>query len=1568
MYAPTYVGFIGVNKATMADWRQTMTTDKHSVRILPDITSMTSRLEPLSPYDLLCEPSPFVSRDIENKARTEVMAIMGCYEVNAATINGSLVSIVGLQDGNIEPTDTVKVVVANTGTSSLTSVNLGWSINDVIQNGNLNIPVNLPYGQSTTLSLGQLGSIIGETTVKVWINNLNGGSAGDALSEDDTIKASYFICNGSYSGRYIVGAMGYFRDMTDVFNKMNICGISGDITLAFESGTYSNIDLANNTNIFGNYFLTITSASGINDVTFASALPATVLCNNTNNVIFKNITIDATLGQYCIQFTGAANNITVDSCILRTNTVTTGTLTSVSHACIYKLNNAGMLSNLTVKNCILDGGLCGVYLYGLSSARYQNTVFENNTLTNQSLHSIYLSYVDNNSISRNRVSPRTANQGTQWNGIFLDNCNGGNITGNYISAYDTLGITSILRGLNLANTSTFVANNEIFLDCRAATIQGIRISYCGNLSIIHNTVYTNKNTSGGTTNRAFDYGGTGRAYSAVIKNNIFAAANGPASTTYAIYFDATPTALNNYAMNYEIDYNNYHSKGTNLANVASGNRVDLDAWKTIMKPYSLDSHSVNMLPAFDNPFVDLNLLNYPDTLLCPSVQDVSTDIRNIVRPSITAMGAYTQFVNGQDLMLMQFHEWKNEIVQNQTVPVNVVLRNIGNVPVSSAQLGWSVDNQYKGSVTWTAPPVLNSLEDRIIYIGSFKAINPSSYDISVWIEEVNTETDSLNGNDTLRTSASLKPLAEFTTPHQDTIEELSFDVNVLIRQGTGATLTTPEITIISIVHETTTIYDTISLTLNNDIWQASIPPQYYGTKVFYSLFLSDTVNNSITLIDSTYIRNTSSLLGDTNLITLSLAPLPTTGCLPDNTPVAAVLTNKGTISYNFIKDTLIFELEIIDPDTIKHTATVPFTGTLHAGINAIELTSALSILHPGEYKIKVWLRNPMGNTIYIDTLRTTYISGRIGLPINEDFSAGFPLEFEVFGSNTSAEWKVSKGDSEVEPFFGDSLLSFTGNMGAMSTFATRQMDLSRTIAPSLSFWYFHDTIPCGDYTDVRVTKDGGTTYETLFSLTKYNTIYGWKQYSVDLDTHMIDQCVKLVFEAMEKSRNGDVTQYIDRIRITAKRDIEITEVLTSELDVCSLQNKEWKLVLTNHTAPVLDYSVTPIDIVLEIVGTPYAYTKSYQSGILAGFASDTITMSPPNFNFAKGTYQLKAYFSSVLDDTPLNDTLRTSLVINPDVAIRVHPESGGNNNCLAGEMSIIQTVTIYNTGNMDLSDIGLILQVDTGTMVTSPYIILRDVYMHTILPGDSAVCGVGVAYKVPWTASLYAGVTAYLLCDSTLASDRHENTECVDTKDLYLVNIDNPSNNEKDNVGSSIPVTVTLRNRSEMNNFNSALTVRITNSQGVQEELFTENQTIGISATASHTFTRSYTVPNDTVYYLTVFTDKQDNYSKNDTLQMKRYTEGVGITSVIGADGLTLYQNTPNPANKRTRIDYSIPEAGEVIFYLHSVSGQLLYAETIEAASGKQSLELNTSAFAAGIYFYSIQYKGQRLVKRMSVQ
>ncbi|MDR1793690.1 MAG: hypothetical protein LBR36_09700, partial [Bacteroidales bacterium] len=68
-------------------------------------------------------------------------------------------------------------------------------------------------------------------------------------------------CNGGLSGRFTIGTTGDFSSISMAFNRLSTCGVSGNITLAFQSGTYpnSNIDLTNISTLMGGYKLTITS-------------------------------------------------------------------------------------------------------------------------------------------------------------------------------------------------------------------------------------------------------------------------------------------------------------------------------------------------------------------------------------------------------------------------------------------------------------------------------------------------------------------------------------------------------------------------------------------------------------------------------------------------------------------------------------------------------------------------------------------------------------------------------------------------------------------------------------------------------------------------------------------------------------------------------------------------------------------------------------------------------------------------------------------------------------------------------------------------------------------------------------------------------------------------------------------------------------------------------------------------------------------------------------------------------------------------------------------------------------
>jgi hypothetical protein len=540
---------------------------------------------------------------------------------------------------------------------------------------------------------------------------------------------------------------------------------------------------------------------------------------------------------------------------------------------------------------------------------------------------------------------------------------------------------------------------------------------------------------------------------------------------------------------------------------------------------------------------------------------------------------------------------------------------------------------------------------------------------------------------------------------------------------------------------------------------------------------------------------------------------------------------------------------------------------------AIEVTNMFPTATAGQYDIKIWI-DSVSSIVDDDTLVLDYVVGKLSLPIDEDFSAGIPASFVSESINSHNKWAtISQGtgtDIGVYPPFGTNMLAFGGSPGSMSVLYTLQIDLSQTFQPSLSFWYFHDTIPCEDYTDVWITIEGGITY-TLLSLTKYDAAYGWQQYNIDLSAFSLSQCAILGFEAMEKSRSGDVVQYIANIVMTSQADLAVSEIIIPPLvDVCDLRNKDVKVVLMTLTNQAINFSTSPTSLALEIPGDSTYYLPL--QGVLPGNSSDTFTVAT-NVDFSsKGVKNIKAYLTTQIDNYPFNDMLTTSISIYPALSVQVGQITSGNANCLPGESFVWQEVTLTNTGNMDLSNIELILQIDTGSLHQASYVTIKEVCTDTIPVGNNVVYAFKTFYIAPWNAVYYAGITAYLLCDSALVNDRDEVVECVDINDLRIISIDNPSG-ANDTVGSSVHVTVTLNNLSDYSVFNNVpLTVRVTNSQGVEVAIFTENKTVGVLATVSHTFSGTYTVPNDSVYFVQVYLSSIDNYPNNDTVTVKRQT------------------------------------------------------------------------------------------------
>ncbi len=728
---------------------------------------------------------------------------------------------------------------------------------------------------------------------------------------------------------------------------------------------------------------------------------------------------------------------------------------------------------------------------------------------------------------------------------------------------------------------------------------------------------------------------------------------------------------------------------------------------------------------------------------------------------------------------------------------------------------------------------------------------------------------------------------------------------------------------------------------------------------------------SVGIEQATDMEISSILLGSENLSSL---------CLTDYASVKIKVFNKGIEVFDFSSDALTFNVNV----TSTSAEFIPFDTiiTINTGrleileTKELQIIDSLDVFHSGTYNVTVTISHPKDTIANNDTVHTVYYNTRIPLPMDEDFSAGIPVEkFEFTEQNTMHVWTpVSKGlgrDTALVSDFGSQMIAFGGSRGAMVTLSTKQIALSRTRLPELDLWYYHDTIESEDYTDIRITVDGTITYEPLLSLIKQSDTVGWKHYSVPLSLYTDGSCISLLFESMTKSENmDDGYQYIDRIRIISQPDLELSNLTLSGLSVCDLETNELKIKRTTTTNQIIDFSKYSTDIQLEITG-PINYSRTYQlTDILEGDTFDIITIAS-NIPFVPGTYTMTAYLTSPVDEYNVNDTVRTTIIINPAISVEVNQMSGGSSNCLEGESAMFQTIDIINTGNMDIANIGLILQIDTGEAGDPLYLYHKETYTGVITAGSTIPYTFINSYIVPWIAEYQVTVLAYLLCDSLTVNAADAARECTDMVDLYLVSVDRPLPSAVDKAGEAINVEVTLRNRYDASDFNSVqINVLVENSQGEQKASFYETcPKVAFLSTVHYEFNNTYTVPNDTVYYLTVYLDSYDNYKKNDTIRMRRVTDYVNnIESIGGNVSISMDQNIPNPANNNTMIRYNIPESGDVTFRIHSINGQLLYNKTVQSEGGINTIEINTSILAAGIYMYSMDYKGQRVVKRMSIK
>jgi hypothetical protein len=135
----------------------------------------------------------------------------------------------------------------------------------------------------------------------------------------------------------------------------------------------------------------------------------------------------------------------------------------------------------------------------------------------------------------------------------------------------------------------------------------------------------------------------------------------------------------------------------------------------------------------------------------------------------------------------------------------------------------------------------------------------------------------------------------------------------------------------------------------------------------------------------------------------------------------------------------------------------------------------------------------------------------------------------------------------------------------------------------------------------------------------------------------------------------------------------------------------------------------------------------------------------------------------------------------------------------------------------------------------------------------------------------------------------------------------------------------------------------------------------------------NYLLPRsqNSVYNLKAWIEfPNDINPNNDTTinyNVVRDLDSVGLYDITASGRFILEQNTPNPLNDATEIDFVLPRSGNIYFYIVNNEGKTVHTYRGAYSGGRHTLKLDNIKLPQGIYFYTMEFEENKLTRKMLI-
>lgn len=643
-----------------------------------------------------------VTTDMDGATRNATSTHPGADEVETGALDAGVSEILSPNGVVVAGNQTVKVVVKNYGSTTITSLVVNYQIGSATPQSQT-FTVSIAGCTTDTLTFTSPAShTAGCVQVRAWTSNPNGST--DAVPGNDE-GPSVTIGVPMTGGVYTVGTSSSdFSTIQDAIDEMQCAGIGGAVTFNIASGTYNgqweieNISGTSSTNT-----ITFQSATGDPaDVVLVNANGSygnfhTVQINSVDHLTLRAITIRATNGSYAWPVhIMTSKHVSLRSCMIDANDSNSTSSYKIgvvvnSSTTSYSSGSGGHSDSLTIDSCTIMNAGYGVALAGVSSSnRTPGFVFSNNMIKGINYYGLRMYYYGGATIHNNVVS-MTSSSTVAYYPMYLyysgsSTAQGLHVTNNQIYNTGNWGVylyqcdnSSTSRGMFANNVITnFQGNNQHL---------GVYNNGSDYFDFFNNTLDINQSN---TSSSHFCFYTTG--FYTDIRNNSFSVSASTASTgSYAMYHPSTPNTST-----YIVNNNNYYNpKGTTLM-YAGGSRstTNFNTYSTVA-----DFNSVNLNPnPSSSPVYRLN-----QELLFGAGDSTGTmkDVEGVTRPLTTpTIGALE--IN-PDLNVMAVTSDTICGTMNSSASVTVTFKNEGDIIQQAARFNVSVDGGTPVLATITGP-------------------------------------------------------------------------------------------------------------------------------------------------------------------------------------------------------------------------------------------------------------------------------------------------------------------------------------------------------------------------------------------------------------------------------------------------------------------------------------------------------------------------------------------------------------------------------------------------------------------------------------------------------------------------------------------------------------------------------------------------------------------------------------------------------------------------------------------------------------------------------------------------